>query len=89
MRERRCGGSAVLRILRFRPPGGELTQDEIGYGLETALELGRPAALCQLPQFTRNETPPNWPPGWQARILTLLCLRMPVAVSMTVSRLAL
>ena len=41
------------------PGGGELTQDEIGNGLETVLELGYPTALYQLPQFTHNEMSPE------------------------------
>jgi dihydrodipicolinate synthase/N-acetylneuraminate lyase len=41
------------------PKGKGLTQDEIGRGLATVLDLGLPTAIYQLPQVTENEISPE------------------------------
>lgn len=41
------------------PRGKQLTQEEIGKGLASVLELGLPTAIYQLPQVTLNEMSPE------------------------------
>jgi dihydrodipicolinate synthase/N-acetylneuraminate lyase len=49
------------------PSGKELTQAEIGQGLESILEAGLPTAIYQLPQVTQNEFSPELARGLAAR----------------------
>jgi dihydrodipicolinate synthase/N-acetylneuraminate lyase len=66
--ERRVGELEVAKALSKAhvcgfticpPRGQQLTQEEIGQGLASVLELGLPTAIYQLPQVTLNEMSPE------------------------------